>query len=76
MNWFAQQRQLWIAEMLGIYGFINREHIVKKFGVSVPSASSDLTLFRKNNPELVYDLSARQYRRSNGFEQDKHDSSQ
>ena len=23
-NWFSQQRQAWIAEMLYIYGFINR----------------------------------------------------
>lgn len=62
MNWFAQQRQDWIAEMLRVYGFINREHLMRKFGTSQPQAALDLAAFRRAHPELIeYDLSAKRY---------------
>lgn len=62
MNWFTDQRQRWIAETLGIFGFINREHIERKFGVSTPQASMDLREFQKRNPGAVsYDVSAKRY---------------
>lgn len=64
MNWFAQHRQDWIAEMLNVYGFINRGHLIRKFGISVPKASQDLTLyFRRHPDDVFYDLSKKQYRR-------------
>jgi hypothetical protein len=31
--WFEQQRMDWIAETLRIFGFINREHLMRKFGI-------------------------------------------
>ncbi len=34
MKWFEQHRQDWIAEMLRVYGFINRDHLMRKFGIS------------------------------------------
>lgn len=49
MNWYQQHRQDWIEEMLSVYGFINREHLVRKFGISVPQASMDLTTFSRLN---------------------------
>jgi hypothetical protein len=62
MNWFAEQRQSWIAEMLNIYGFINREHLQRKFAVSQPQASKDLNLFVRQYPQAVtYDLSRKCY---------------
>lgn len=62
MNWFCAQRQEWIAETVRVFGFINRDHIVRKFGVSVPQASLDLREFQRINPgRLTYDASAKRY---------------
>lgn len=62
MNWFAEQRQLWIIEMLRIYGFINREHLLLKFGISPPQASNDLRAFAQRYPDVMrYDASRKAY---------------
>lgn len=62
-DWFKEQRQQWIAETLRIFGFIRREHIERKFGVSTQQASIDLSAFRKENPRAIeYDSSAKLYR--------------
>lgn len=58
-QWFREQRLEWIVEMVQIYGFINREHIMKKFGVSVPQASIDLRDIMRQHPGLI------EYNRSN-----------
>lgn len=42
MTWFTEHRLAWIKESVEIFGFINREHIQKKFGISTPQASYDL----------------------------------
>jgi len=41
VNWFARYRLDWIADMLHVYGFLNREHLQRKFGISTPQASKD-----------------------------------
>ncbi len=65
MRWFEQRRMEWIAETLRIFGFINREHLVKKFGLSIPQASHDLNLFQRMHPRaMTYDKSAKTYRRA------------
>ena len=65
-DWFREQRLAWIKESVQIFGFINREHIVRKFGVSVPQASIDLRDFQEANPGMIsYDKSAKQYLRCN-----------
>lgn len=62
MNWFAEHRQQWIAETVYVFGFINREHIMRKFRVSVPQASQDLNTFQKLNPGvLTYNKSTKRY---------------
>ena len=62
MNWFFRQRQEWIAETLRVFGYINREHIMTKFGISQPQASTDLREFQILNPEAVqYDKSLKRY---------------
>lgn len=62
MNWFAKARQDWINETVRVFGYINREHIVKKFGVSTPQASMDLQEFMRANPgRIVYDKSMKRY---------------
>lgn len=62
MSWFAQHRQEWIAETLRVFGFINREHIERKFGISTPQASLDIKRFLRENPDFVtYNLSAKRF---------------
>jgi DeoR/GlpR family transcriptional regulator of sugar metabolism len=63
MTWCEQQRLDWIAETLRVFGFINREHLMRKFGISQPQASKDLTTFARVQPGAMrYDLSAKCYR--------------
>jgi hypothetical protein len=52
-RWFKNHRMEWIAESLRVYGFINREHIMKKFSISMPQASIDLRDFQKLHPDAV-----------------------
>lgn len=62
MNWFEQQRQEWIAEMLAIYGFINRSHLQTKFRISQPQASMDLNAFMRKYPSAMkYDPTRKCY---------------
>jgi DeoR/GlpR family transcriptional regulator of sugar metabolism len=62
VTWCERQRQLWIAEMVTIYGFINREHLQRKFGISVPQASKDLQTFARQQQHTIhYDLSRKCY---------------
>lgn len=61
-NWFVQQRQEWIAETIRVFGFINREHIERKFGISTPQASYDLSRFQTENPDAIqYNKSSKRY---------------
>lgn len=62
MRWFEQHRMDWIAETLRVFGFINREHLIRKFGLSTPQASHDLNVFQRNNPNaMTYDMSTKRY---------------
>lgn len=66
VRWFVQHRQDWIGEMLRVFGFINRKHTERKFGISTPQASADLRLFQQENPNAVsYNASTRRYEPSN-----------
>ena len=61
-DWFRTTRINWIMETIQIYGFINREHIVKKFGISTVQASIDLREVRAKWPDHIeYDLSTKRY---------------
>jgi len=60
--WFESQRIAFIAEMLHIYGFINREHLMKKFGISMPQASKDLQRYQRHSSgSMRYNPSAKRY---------------
>jgi hypothetical protein len=62
MRWFEQQRQEWIAETLDVFGFIQRQHLMRKFGISKPQASADLQRFQRDNPgAMEYDPSGKHY---------------
>jgi Fic family protein len=64
-NWFARHRQEWISETVRIFGFINREHIERKFGVSTPQASADIAKFLHGGgvPKISYNKSTKRYER-------------
>lgn len=60
--WFAAKRQRWIADMLAVYGFINRDHLIRKFGISRPQASLDLHHFQREYPHAMrYDMTRKCY---------------
>lgn len=62
MNWYEHHRMEWISETLRVFGFINRQHLRNKFGISQPQASKDLMNFMRQYPDaMVYNLSAKRY---------------
>lgn len=60
-NYFEELRLDWIWEMLNIYGYINREHLMKKFKISKPQASKDLNKATKLYQHMKYNLSNKRY---------------
>lgn len=61
-RWFEEHRQDWIAEVVRIFGFINRTHIQRKFGISTAQASIDLQTYQRRNPDAVsYNKTAKRY---------------
>ena len=62
MNWYVRQRRAWIEEMLFIFGFVNRRHVMGKFGCSAQTASKDLTeVSKKNRAWVAYDPRVKAY---------------
>ena len=62
MRWFEQHRQEWIAETLRVFGFIQRQHLMRKFGISMPQASADLQQFSKDHPgAMAYNTNTKRY---------------
>jgi len=61
-DWFVEHRQQWIMEMLDIYGFINRNHLMKKFGVSTAQAAVDFRDLQDRYPDaMIYNESSKRY---------------
>jgi hypothetical protein len=61
-GYFKTERLAWIEETVRVFGFINREHITRKFGISTPQASMDLRDFQRLNPGAIqYDATAKRY---------------
>jgi predicted DNA-binding transcriptional regulator YafY len=57
-----EQRLEFIEYRLFWEGAVNRSDLMERFGVSVPQASNDLTMYRQRAPENVtYDLSGKRY---------------
>jgi hypothetical protein len=64
-RWFQEYRLAWIKESVEIFGHINRENIMRKFGTSTPQASLDLAEALKRWPDLMtYNRSAKRYERN------------
>ena len=68
MRWGVEKRLEFIEFRLYWEGGINRADITEQFGVSVPQASKDLSLYEEKAPgNLVYDKSAKRYLASTNF---------
>ena len=68
MKWGVEKRLEFIEFRLYWEGGINRADITEHFGVSVPQASKDLTLYEEKAPgNLFYDKSAKRYLASPDF---------
>lgn len=61
-QWFKNRRQEFIAATLKQFGQINRQDIVRQFGISAPQASADIAAFLATDPQhVIYDVSAKTY---------------
>ena len=64
-TWFIAQRIAWIVESVQIFGHINREHICRKFAVTMAIASTDLAKVMDRYPDLMtYSRSTKRYERN------------
>ena len=64
-RWFLEYRLAWIKESVEIFGQINRENIIRKFGLSIPQASLDIQEAIKRWPDLMtYNKSTKRYERN------------
>lgn len=69
IRWGVEQRLEFIEFRLFWEGGVNRSDIIEMFGVSVPQASKDLSLYQERAPgNVVYDKSAKRYVAAEGFE--------
>ena len=63
LPWYQQHRMEWITETLRVFGFINREHLMRKFGLSMPQASIDIRNYLKMNPDsAIYSVTEKLYK--------------
>lgn len=61
-RWFTNYRMDWIMETLRVFGFINRNHLVRKFELSKAQASADINTFQALHPgAMAYDSSRKCY---------------
>src|SRR3954451_3097174 len=68
LNWGVERRLEFIEFRLFWEGGVNRSDIINMFGVSVPQASKDLTLYQERAPaNAVYDKRAKRYVAGAGF---------
>jgi hypothetical protein len=69
IRWGVEQRLEFIEFRLFWEGGVNRSDIIDVFGVSVPQASKDLSLYQERAPGNVeYDKSVKRYVAAQGFE--------
>jgi hypothetical protein len=67
-RWGIERRLEFIEFRLFWEGGVNRSDLVEEFGVSVPQASKDLSLYQENAPQNIeYDKSLKRYFASNSF---------
>ncbi len=68
LRWSVEQRVAFAARRLFWDGTINRDDLVRRFGVSANQATADLGRLREAYPDgVTYDTAARRYRGTPGF---------
>src|SRR4029079_1545530 len=68
VRWGVERRLEFIEFRLFWEGGVNRADLIDTFGISVPQASKDLSLYQEQAPgNVVYDKSAKRYVASEGF---------
>lgn len=63
VNWARDRRLDWIDDRLTSGATLNRSDLTAYFGISAIQASLDISAFRKTDPHMVYDPSAKHYTR-------------
>lgn len=64
-RWFSEFRYAWVKESIEIFGFINREHVARKFGISMPQIAVDFREIMRRWPDLMtYNASTKRYERN------------
>lgn len=62
MTWCVARRLDYIAWRLTVHGEVQRDDIVRNFGVSMSQASADLSAFEREHPEVMrYDKTLKRY---------------
>lgn len=62
VSWAKEQRLLFLADMLRVYGSIGRIHLMRKFRISNAQAALDFKLFKQQHPDTMrYDKHKRIY---------------
>ena len=68
VRWGVERRLEFIEFRLFWEGGVNRADLIDTFGISVPQASKDLSLYQERAPgNVLYDKSAKRYVASDGF---------
>lgn len=68
VSWGVERRLEFMEFRLLWEGSLNRADLIDTFGISVPQASKDLTLYQERAPgNMVYDKSAKRYVAADGF---------
>jgi predicted DNA-binding transcriptional regulator YafY len=68
LRWSVEQRVAFAARRLFWDGSINRDDLLRRFGVSINQATADLARLRHSYPDgFAYDTVAKRYRPADGF---------
>src|SRR5262249_12777177 len=68
VRWGVERRLEFIEFRLFWEGGVNRADLIDAFGISVPQASKDFSLYQEQAPgNIVYDKSAKRYVAAEGF---------
>jgi hypothetical protein len=64
-RWFLEFRLAWIKESVEIFGQINRENVMRKFGISTAQTALDFAEVMRRWPDhMNYNRSTKRYERN------------
>jgi hypothetical protein len=53
LNYFQRKRLKFINNMIWVYGYIQRGHLMRRFGISETQAAQDIEVVQKTFPHLM-----------------------